>query len=54
MIPVDPAKPWLRTVLGSKPDTSVEMMAHIALTYRASSDLGSGEPRKAAVSCGRV
>jgi hypothetical protein len=31
-IPFDPAKPWLGSVTGSEPDTSVEMMAHIALT----------------------
>jgi hypothetical protein len=32
MIPFDPAKPWLRSIIGSEPDTGVEMMAHIALT----------------------
>jgi hypothetical protein len=25
-------KPWLGSVIGSEPDTNVEMMAHIALT----------------------
>jgi hypothetical protein len=32
MIPFDPPKPWSGSVIGSEPDTSVEMMAHIALT----------------------
>jgi hypothetical protein len=32
MIPFDPAKPWLRSIIDSEPDTGVEMMAHIALT----------------------
>jgi hypothetical protein len=32
MIPFDPTKPWSRSIIGSEPDTSVEMMAHIALT----------------------
>jgi hypothetical protein len=32
MIPVDPVKPWLGSVIGSEPNTGVEMMAHIALT----------------------
>jgi hypothetical protein len=31
-IPFDPTEPWSRSVIGSKPDTSIEMMAHIALT----------------------
>jgi hypothetical protein len=31
-IPLDPAHPWLRSVIGSEPDTGVEMMVHIALT----------------------
>jgi predicted RNA polymerase sigma factor len=29
---IDPMKPWLGSVIGSEPDTNVEMMAHIALT----------------------
>jgi hypothetical protein len=33
-IPFDPAKPWLGSVIGSEPDTDVEMMSHIALTSR--------------------
>jgi hypothetical protein len=62
-IPFNPARPWSGSVIDSEPDTGIEMMAHIALTslcedrhtaYRASSDLGSGEPRMAAASCGRV
>jgi hypothetical protein len=32
MIPFDSMKPWSRFIIGSEPDTSVEMMAHIALT----------------------
>jgi hypothetical protein len=32
MIPLDPAHPWSWSIIGSEPDTSVEMMAHIALT----------------------
>jgi hypothetical protein len=32
MIPFDPVKPWLGSVIGSEPDTGIEMMAHIALT----------------------
>jgi hypothetical protein len=31
-IPFDPAEPWSGSVIGSEPDTGVEMMAHIALT----------------------
>jgi hypothetical protein len=32
MIPFDPTKTWSGSVIGSEPDTDVEMMAHIALT----------------------
>jgi hypothetical protein len=32
MIPFDPTEPWLGSVMGSEPDTGVELMAHIALT----------------------
>jgi hypothetical protein len=32
MIPFDPTEPWSGSVIGSKPDTGVELMAHIALT----------------------
>jgi predicted RNase H-like nuclease (RuvC/YqgF family) len=31
-IPLDPVQPWSRSIVGSEPDTSVEMMAHITLT----------------------
>jgi hypothetical protein len=31
-IPFDPTQPWLGSVIGSEPDTGIEMMAHIALT----------------------
>jgi hypothetical protein len=32
MIPFDPTEPWSGSIIGSKYDTGVEMMAHIALT----------------------
>jgi hypothetical protein len=32
MIPFDPTEPWSRSVIGSGPDTGVEMMAYITLT----------------------
>jgi hypothetical protein len=32
MIPFDPTEPWLRSIIGSEPNTDVELMAHIALT----------------------
>jgi hypothetical protein len=32
MIPFNPTEPWLRSIIDSEPDTSVELMAHIALT----------------------
>jgi hypothetical protein len=32
MIPFDPGKPWSGSVIGSEPDTGVEMMVHIAVT----------------------
>jgi hypothetical protein len=31
-IPFNPVKPWSRSIIGSEPDTGVEMMVHIALT----------------------
>jgi hypothetical protein len=31
-IPLNPTHPWSRSISGSEPDTSIEMMAHIALT----------------------
>jgi hypothetical protein len=31
-LPFDPVHPWSGFVIGSEPDTGVEMMAHIALT----------------------
>jgi hypothetical protein len=30
-IPFDPTEPWSGSVIGSEPDTDVEMMAHITL-----------------------
>jgi hypothetical protein len=32
MIPFDPTKPWSGSIIGSEPNTDVELMAHIALT----------------------
>jgi hypothetical protein len=32
MIPLDPAHPWSGSVIGSEPDTRVELMVHIAIT----------------------
>jgi hypothetical protein len=32
MIPFDSTEPWSGSIIGSEPDTDVEMMAHIALT----------------------
>jgi hypothetical protein len=31
-IPFDPTEPWSGSVIGSEPNTSVELLAHIALT----------------------
>jgi hypothetical protein len=32
MLPFDPVHPWLGSIIGSEPDTGVEIMAHIAQT----------------------
>jgi hypothetical protein len=32
MIPLNPAHSWPGSIVGSKPDTGIEMMVHIALT----------------------
>jgi hypothetical protein len=32
MIPFDPVDPWSGSIIGSKPDTGIEVMVHIALT----------------------
>jgi hypothetical protein len=32
MIPLDPTHPWSGSIVGSEPDTGVEMIAHITLT----------------------
>jgi hypothetical protein len=32
MIPFDPTEPWSGSIIGSEPDTGVELMAHIAPT----------------------
>jgi hypothetical protein len=31
-IPFDPTEPWSGSIIGSEPDTGVELMAHVALT----------------------
>jgi hypothetical protein len=31
-IPFNPMAPWMGTVISSKPDTTIEQMAHVALT----------------------
>jgi hypothetical protein len=31
-IPFDPTEPWSGSIIGSEPDTSVKLMAHITLT----------------------
>jgi hypothetical protein len=31
-IPFDPIEPWSGSIIGSEPDTSVELMAHVSLT----------------------
>jgi hypothetical protein len=38
-IPIDPLEPWLGSVIDSEPNTTVEMMAHTALTYLSESRL---------------
>jgi hypothetical protein len=32
MISFDPTEPWLGSVIGSEPDTGVELMVHMAVT----------------------
>jgi hypothetical protein len=32
MIPIDPMEPWSGSIIGSEPDTGIELMANIALT----------------------
>jgi hypothetical protein len=32
MIPFNPTEPWSRSVIGSEPDTGVELMAHMVLS----------------------
>jgi hypothetical protein len=32
-IPFDPTEPWLGSIIGSEPDTGIELMVHIALTF---------------------
>jgi hypothetical protein len=39
MIPLNLVEPWTETVVGSEPDTTVEQMAHVALTYLCESHL---------------
>jgi hypothetical protein len=40
-IPINPSEPWLGSIITSEPNTVVEMMAHIALTYLSESRLTS-------------
>jgi hypothetical protein len=39
MIPIDPSEPWMGSIIGSEPDTTVEMMEHTTLTYLSESRL---------------
>jgi hypothetical protein len=39
MIPFDPAEPWSGSIIGSKADTAIEMMAHASLTHLSESHL---------------
>jgi hypothetical protein len=39
MTPLHPVHPWLRSVIGSEPDTGIVMTAHIALTYECEDHL---------------
>jgi hypothetical protein len=41
MIPFDLIEPWLGSVIGSEPDTGIEMMAHIALSSLCEDHLAS-------------
>jgi hypothetical protein len=38
-IPIDPLEPWSGSVIGSEPNTAIEIMAHTALTYLSESHL---------------
>jgi hypothetical protein len=39
MIPINPSEPWSGSIIGSKPNATVEMMAHTTLTYLSESHL---------------
>jgi hypothetical protein len=39
MIPIDPVESWSRSVIGSEPNTIVEMVEHTPLTYLCESRL---------------
>jgi hypothetical protein len=41
MIPFDPMEPWLGSIIGSKPNTVVEMMAHVAVASLCESRLAA-------------
>jgi hypothetical protein len=41
MIPFDPMEPWSGSVIGSEPDTGIELMAHMALTSLCKDRLAS-------------
>jgi hypothetical protein len=40
-ITIDPTEPWSGSIIGSEPDTTVEMMAHTTLTYLSESRLAA-------------
>jgi hypothetical protein len=39
VIPLNQADPWIATIIGSEPDTTVEQMAHVTLTSLCESRL---------------
>jgi hypothetical protein len=38
-IPLDPTHPWSGFIVSSEPDTGIEVMAHIALTFLCEDNL---------------
>jgi hypothetical protein len=40
-IPFDPTEPWSGSIIGSEPDTGVELMAHVTLTSLCEDRLAS-------------
>jgi hypothetical protein len=41
MIPFDPIEPWSGSIIGSEPNTTIEMMAHVPLTSLCESRLAA-------------